>query len=153
MTTNEPQPLRFTGSERFTNNAVGFHCGQHELARISSDGILHVKVDPTEENATKFIACVETVLNGRQLSGIKTKPTLYEMAGKLFGEIQQLIKFGELSMSLKENTFTYTWTFKAKGESHLINWGIYKYEFMDERAPTAEFIVNVWKDFNRKALE
>ena len=42
------------------------------LARITPDGIMHFTVDPTDENAAKFIDCIETFLSTR-INGIVVK--------------------------------------------------------------------------------
>lgn len=42
------------------------------LAQITHDGILHFTVDPTDENAAKFIDCIETFLSTR-INGIVVK--------------------------------------------------------------------------------
>lgn len=51
---------------RFSDSAF------NELARITPDGIMHFTVDPTDENAAKFINCIETFLSTR-INGIAVK--------------------------------------------------------------------------------
>lgn len=51
-------------------NVITFNSGlNQELARITPDGIMHFKVDASDENAEKFVKCIENFLNVR-LTGI-----------------------------------------------------------------------------------
>jgi hypothetical protein len=40
-----------------------------EVARIDKDGIFRCRVDPTDENARKFVEAIESV-TGRRLAGV-----------------------------------------------------------------------------------
>lgn len=54
-------------------NTVEFRDSEFTLlAQITPDGIMHFTVDPTDENATKFIRCIETFLSTR-INGIVVK--------------------------------------------------------------------------------
>lgn len=55
-----PNTVRFSDSEF------------NVLAHITDDGIMHFTVDPTDENAAKFIDCIETFLATR-INGIVAK--------------------------------------------------------------------------------
>ncbi len=51
-----------------TLNAFSFqHHG--EVARIDADGIMRFSIDANDENAAKFIACIEAVI-GRRVTGV-----------------------------------------------------------------------------------
>ena len=54
--------------------------GNREVARIGSDGIMRFTVEANDENAAKFVECIELVI-GRRLSGVyvsKASATLSE---------------------------------------------------------------------------
>ena len=50
-------------------NVMTFNANHGEVARIDADGIMRFTVDASDENAAKFIACIETVI-GRRVTGI-----------------------------------------------------------------------------------
>lgn len=53
-------------------NAFSFHGVNKEVARIDSDGVFRVKVDPTDENTKAFIEAVNRCLqNGIKLTKVE----------------------------------------------------------------------------------
>lgn len=61
------QPLQIRNTALPMNNIV-FH-NHGEIARVGKDGVLRFTVDANDENAAKFIACIETVI-GRRVTGV-----------------------------------------------------------------------------------
>lgn len=54
-------------------SAFSFHGVNKEVARIDSNGVFRVKVDPTDENTKAFIEAVNSCLqNGVKLTKVET---------------------------------------------------------------------------------
>lgn len=50
-------------------NVMAFNSNRGEVARIDADGIMRFTVDASDENAARFIACIENFI-GRRVTGI-----------------------------------------------------------------------------------
>ena len=51
-----------------------FEVNAQPVAVIGSDGIMRFKVDATDENAKRFVECIEKLI-GRRLAGIEVEQT------------------------------------------------------------------------------
>jgi hypothetical protein len=45
-----------------------------EVARIDEDGMFRCQVEPTDENARRFIACINSALDAPKLAGVAATP-------------------------------------------------------------------------------
>ncbi len=50
-------------------NAIAFNTGAGEVARISPDGIMRFAVEANDENAARFVECIEGFIKKR-LTGV-----------------------------------------------------------------------------------
>ena len=66
LLSDQPLQIRDTG---LPPNVIAFNSNRGEVARIDADGIMRFTVDASDENAARFIACIETVI-GRRVTGI-----------------------------------------------------------------------------------
>lgn len=51
--------------------AIEFKAGPEAIASISAEGIMRFSIDANDENAAKFVECIEKYVAGRQLTGIE----------------------------------------------------------------------------------
>jgi hypothetical protein len=60
-------------------NLIQFHIGldSREVAKISADGVMRFTVDANDENAAKFVECIENFI-GRRLTGIEVERKVVE---------------------------------------------------------------------------
>jgi hypothetical protein len=63
------QPLQICNTFE-PKNAVSFVSTAGEVARIDIDGIMHFTIEANDENALKFVACIESII-GRKLTGVE----------------------------------------------------------------------------------
>ncbi len=55
-------------------NFFSFNSPGREVARIDADGIMRFTVEANDENAAKFVACIENFI-GRKLTGVEVTKT------------------------------------------------------------------------------
>lgn len=67
LKTNEPLQIRNTSVP--VMNAFSFQ-HQGEVARIDNDGIMHFTIEANDDNALKFVACIESIIE-RKLTGVE----------------------------------------------------------------------------------